>query len=621
MVGDQKFIALCTSRIYDQQVHSFIEAFSEGIKSQGMCLAVFSISMDRYWVEDEDSADSSVFNFVPYNKADLIIIMDEKIKSHRIAEKIIHNAKKHKKPVIVLDGSYPGCLSIRFDFRKGLESVIRHLFDEHGITHPHFMAGFRGNAFSEARIEVFKEMLAERNIPFDDSMISYGDFWAGPARAAAKELLKRETLPDAVICANDIMAINVCDVLKEAGVDVPEQVIISGFDGMNEAFLASPSITTASCDLSEMAQTVVEAAKLCVSDDENIPQEMLVIPQLVPNESCGCPRCKTKLRSALSRFNDGFYRYQDDIRVMHNSITGMMSADTVKDAGAFIKGVYTSHACCIVNRACFSMDENFFLTDDIGDEYCLLYDPSMEEGDLPVFDIKELMPHMEERLASGYPLLIQSLDYINKPMGYICYFFENYDITEYGKTANITEMVSMGLGGYITMKYQQYLLRKVEEMYQLDALTGLYNRLAFQEAFDAMKSDPENDGKPLLVVMTDLDRLKKINDTLGHGAGDQAIAAVAAAMKAACPKEALCVRFGGDEMLAFVPGEDKADGIQDKIEEMLREASLKYGFRISASCGCSVATIREDISAEELIAMVDEEMYTIKRISHAKQDT
>ena len=108
MVGDQKLITLCTSRIYDPQVHGFIESFNEELKARDMRLCIFSLNMDIYWEEDAISADSAVFDFIPFEKTDVIVIMDEKIKSHRIAERIIGSANSHHIPVIVLDDSYPG---------------------------------------------------------------------------------------------------------------------------------------------------------------------------------------------------------------------------------------------------------------------------------------------------------------------------------------------------------------------------------------------------------------------------------------------------------------------------------------------------------------------------------
>ena len=86
-------------------------------------------------------------------------------------------------------------------------------------------------------------------------------------------------------------------------------------------------------------------------------------------------------------------------------------------------------------------------------------------------------------------------------------------------------------------------------MYQYDGLTNLYNRLAFLSIFNELKEEPSNIGKTMTIIMADLNGLKKINDTYGHVAGDQAIATVAKELKAACPYGSICVRYGGDEML------------------------------------------------------------------------
>ena len=614
MPQNYKLIALCTSRIYDSQVHSFIEAFNEYIKNRGMRMCIYSISTDLYWVEDEKSAEPYVFQYIPFEKIDLCVIMDEKIKSRRIAEDIIRRAREKQKPVIVLDGSYPDCISIRFDYKRGFRRVVEHVFSEHTVLHPHYMAGIKGNVFSEERMEMFKEVLEAHHMTFDETMVSYGEFWADPARKATKELLEREEIPDAIFCANDIMAINVCDVLKEAGLNVPRDVIVTGFDGYDEAYLATPGITTASCDLSEMAETTGIAVEQCLSG-EFYEEEFMIIPRLVCNESCGCPRCELQSSSMLSRFNNGFYRYQDDIRMMHNTITDMMRSDSTNHAVTVLQSGYTSKSCCILNRGCLVSEQDFFSTEQ-EEEYVLLYDPSMPGIEPLPFQTQEIIPLLNERLDNGYPLLIQPVDYMNRPMGYICYFLDTYDITEYGKTANITEMVSMGVGGYSIMRHQRYLAKKVEEMYQLDALTGLYNRLAFQEAFDALVLAPENAGRKLLVVMADLDRLKKINDTLGHGAGDQAIAAVAHALKDACPAQAICVRFGGDEMLAFIPDEEEAGAIIKSIETTLEATSQELGFRVSASCGAYCTEISETINMEELVFRADERMYIVKKAGY-----
>ena len=73
----------------------------------------------------------------------------------------------------------------------------------------------------------------------------------------------------------------------------------------------------------------------------------------------------------------------------------------------------------------------------------------------------------------------------------------------------------------------------------------------------------------MVVIMADLDGLKYINDFFGHEDGDNAIAVCAKALKDSCPPEALCLRFGGDEMLAFICGECDPVAIVNSIADKL----------------------------------------------------
>ncbi len=486
------------------------------------------------------------------------------------------------------------------------------------MKRPHIVAGNMDSVFSQERIDVFHRVIEENGIPFSEDMVSYGNFWAHPARIAAREILKKTPLPDAIICANDIMAFNVIDVLHEAGISVPEQIIVTGFDGFDEAYISTPALTTVDCSLAEFARAAAECTKKILSGNVLPHFEQLVVPSLVISESCGCSRFKKTFHDAINRFNNSFYRYQDDIRNMREVITDLMTLRSRSEALARLKNSYTESTCCVVDKRCLEPDYDFFHSpqSDLGEEFALLYDSLQESGDVVPFDIKNLIPHIEKRLDKGFPLLVQSVDYMNRSIGYICYFFDSYSITDYGKTSNITEMLSMGLGGYFTLQYQRYLSRKVEDMFKYDALTGMYNRIAFEMEFNEIKASPENAGKPLWVVMADLDSLKKINDKLGHSAGDTAIAGVAKALKTVCPDNALFVRFGGDEMLAFIPYEQSREGIKEGIENFLENESREHGFRISASVGVASSVISPDLDIENLISMADEDMYAVKRLHH-----
>ncbi|MBP5331052.1 MAG: GGDEF domain-containing protein [Lachnospiraceae bacterium] len=611
MIGNRKLITLCTSRVFEPQIHSYIELLNEELKRHDCCLWIYTLNADLYWDDEADISETSVFDWIMWDKTEAVIIMDEKIKSRAVAQEIIDLAHKHSVPAIVVDGNYEGTTGISFDYAKGFEAIVRHVIEDHKARKPHFMGGLKGNKFSDERMEVFRKVLEENGIEFSMDMVSYGNFWARPAREAAEKLIAEGNIPDAMICANDIMAINVSDVFRTAGYRVPEDIIITGFDGYNESFLSSPAITTASCMTTEFAADTAEAVLKCLNGET--PENYSVLPRLILNESCGCPKCEEGSANAMKSFNTGFYRYQDDIRLQHSVGARMQTSKTVDDLVQVMHDYYMPNLRCIVDKDCFRSSGNFFTDPEHSGEYILFFDTELWWNEIRPFDRSNVEECLKKKEDNGFPLIFNSLDFMNKTMGFVCYSYPSYDLTDYSKTTGISNMISVGLGGYINMQYEQYLLSKVETMYQFDALTGLYNRLAFSALFEQKKNDPESNGIPLIVIMADLDHLKKINDTLGHDAGDKAIASIATALKAACPEDSLCVRFGGDEMLAFVFEQCDPDAVFERIKQLLIERSDELGYRISASCGSYSTTLTPDTNVEEVVKRADEQMYVIKR--------
>ena len=610
MFGGKKIIALCTSRIYDTQLQGFVEILNESLKKEDIRLWIYAINADIYWNEENLPAEVHVFDFIQYDVVDAVIVMDEKIKSRTVTEKIIADASKGNVPVIVVDGHYEGTVSIAYDYAAGFEQIVRHVIEDHKVKKPHYMAGFEGNKFSEERKQVFIKVLSDNGIDFDDSMVSYGEFWATPARKATQKLIDEKRVPEAIICANDIMAINVCEVLKDGGYNVPGDVIVTGFDGYDEALMSEPSITTASCKTQGLADTVFKAVTECIEGKNK--QEYPVLPVMIKNESCGCERNTSYDINIRKHFNNSFYRFQDDLRAYQEIAVAMQSSKTREEMMVCLHSYFTRNMCCIVNSDCFKNDINYFMEEKHGNKYRVLYDSLKYSAYPDWFDLKEIVPEYDERIASGYPLIFNALDFMGKHFGYTCYMFENYDIIDYSKTSSLTNTVNSGLGGYVIMQYQKFLIGKIEETYKTDALTGLYNRLAAQTTFEAVKNDPANHGQKLTVIMSDLDGLKKINDTLGHSAGDKAIAAVADALKGTCPEGSMCVRFGGDEMLAFIIGECDPDAILKEIKEKLKEKTKELGIRISASCGYFVTDMDHETDIDSVIRRADEEMYLNK---------
>ena len=626
MIGGKKVVALCATRISDSTVHSFVKLLSRQLQSHNIGLLIFTLNTDLYWEEDVYHSEASVFNIIPYDLIDALLYMDERVKCRRIGESIIAKAKEHNIPVLVLDGQYENTISVSFDYAAGFEKIVRHVIEDHGVRRPHMMAGLRNNKFSDDRIAVFRKVIEEYGIRYSDSMVSYGDFWAVPTRVATRKLLKcREELPDAIICANDIMAINVCDVLMDAGISVPEQIIVTGFDGVEETNYSVPRISTVNCSTAIFAKTV---ANYVIDHIDKEPEyrtwNIAVIPELELKESCGCIHVKNQDLSNVATLNDRFYRYFDDVRVLYGITARMQLCKHVNELSGMLhkyvlNDTFDMHDFSVVlYKYCLDRSHNIFDEEGLVPDYdkrVVICDHTSKEAYTRDLEDGELLPGLEKLVATGQPLIFNALDTLDKPLGYVCYCFDSFNIIDYSKTALITNSITTGVCNFINMHYQRYLSEKVDEMFKYDLLTGLYNRTGFMRAFEGEKGDVFREKGCMTVIMADIDDLKIINDSYGHETGDKAIAAVASALKEASPDDALCMRFGGDEMLIIIPGKCDAKLIVEKAEKIIDNVNMtsENSYKLSVSCGYCEVNLTGELDYDAIVHLADEKMYSVKR--------
>ncbi|MFP3545634.1 EAL domain-containing protein [Rhizobium sp. SIMBA_035] len=155
-----------------------------------------------------------------------------------------------------------------------------------------------------------------------------------------------------------------------------------------------------------------------------------------------------------------------------------------------------------------------------------------------------------------------------------------------------------------------------------DRLSGLWNREGLGIAIDAMVEEAQQNKKNILILYLDLDGFKEVNDSYGHGTGDQLIRAVAAGLKVLIPSHAVLARIGGDEFaIAFHSEGGNAEALQlsEQILDFLAEP-LEIGRRvvvIGASIG--IAMSPEGVAdREELVRRADLAMYKAKEAGRAR---
>ena len=155
--------------------------------------------------------------------------------------------------------------------------------------------------------------------------------------------------------------------------------------------------------------------------------------------------------------------------------------------------------------------------------------------------------------------------------------------------------------------------RRLKLLSVTDALTGLHNRRAFEERLEMEFSLARRKERALSVVMVDIDFFKKVNDTLGHAAGDDVLCEVAKQLQASVRVSDMAARFGGEEFVVILSETDaeSAYGWAERLAESLGQANWQH-HAVTLSMG--IAQLREEVEGTlELVERADKALYAAKR--------
>jgi len=164
-------------------------------------------------------------------------------------------------------------------------------------------------------------------------------------------------------------------------------------------------------------------------------------------------------------------------------------------------------------------------------------------------------------------------------------------------------------------------LKKLQLNAVTDALTGLYNRRLFNEAFEKELNRARRYGLPLALVILDLHRFKEVNDRHGHPRGDEVLRSAATTLKSALRTSDSAFRIGGDEFALLLPQTDAAQALalSRRVEAVFAEMLRPLQLSVSVSMDHGVATFPQDgEQADQLIRVADERLYRLKHANHGK---
>ncbi len=201
-------------------------------------------------------------------------------------------------------------------------------------------------------------------------------------------------------------------------------------------------------------------------------------------------------------------------------------------------------------------------------------------------------------------------------------------LAEWRKRSLIVGGLTMALGGvFILLSWLLAftLQQKVQAQAELvrlaatDSLTGLSNRRVLDARLDEEWRRARRNGSPMSVLFVDVDHFKRFNDTYGHAAGDEVLAAVSECIDSAVRRSVdLVARYGGEEFAVVLPDTSEAGAalVAEKIRRKVQAMNLDHGNSdhgtVTVSVGCATRMPSRGGNALELMAAADQQLYAAK---------
>lgn len=232
--------------------------------------------------------ESKYLNTLAERQVDAIVFMggrvnDVKIKA-RYADEL--NRIGSRIPIVIVNGkmSRVNVYEVFTDENAGMIQLIEYML---GLGHKKIgiIGGVSSVTSTVIKQKAFCETLRKHGIDVNDEWIIPGDFSIESGSECIYQLLKQKDIPTALICINDFVAIGAIQAIKAAGLKVPEDISIAGFDGTYVSEIITPRLTTISQNYGEVGKTIIETITSIVKG-EDTQREKIVETKLITGDSC-----------------------------------------------------------------------------------------------------------------------------------------------------------------------------------------------------------------------------------------------------------------------------------------------------------------------------------------------
>jgi PAS domain S-box-containing protein len=237
---------------------------------------------------------SAIYDLATEGNVDGLILRSDNLATDISPEEFEDFCRKyHSLPTVSIIRALEDIPSVQVSNEQGMHAAVTHLVEVHHLNRIAFIRGFEGSQEAEQRYRGYTRALVEHELSFDPDLVVPGSFtWVTGAEAINILLDQRKLKPgtdfDAIAASSDLMAFGAVEALQARGMQVPEDIAITGFDNIDEAKYGLPPLTTVQNPLYEVGR---KAAELLLTriEGRDAPERVLLPCELVVRQSCGCP--------------------------------------------------------------------------------------------------------------------------------------------------------------------------------------------------------------------------------------------------------------------------------------------------------------------------------------------
>ena len=562
-----------------------------------------------------DAMENAIFELPDLSTFDGVVALCYTIASQEALGMIQSLLSQVKgKPMVTIDMPVDYAVEVTFDDVVSVREMILHLIHEHHERRFALVTGPAQNKVAITRNTTSRRLIEENGCTVTD--VFDGSWTRDGGIAAAERLLHNPAgLPDVVVCDNDDMALGVIERFREAGVQVPHDVRVTGFDARKEA--VGYGLTTILRPVNEAGRTTVDLLVDWINGVKPTQRSYSLPTRVIYGRSCGCVMEQSVAMDLIRLLTDERRRTENSLLRASGFSSSLAGVSGLEEAGRVIAAFAGSWQAEEMH-ICVAPD---FLSPDCaldqrGYPWRMLLLSSYSHGRQArqqAFDTQSLVPVLDRERDHPLALVFCPLYYVDKKFGYAVFDLEH--ATGFALYSLLTL-----LGGALMSLRLQNTVRAyaaaLENASVHDPLTGLYNRRGFNQLGPELFARAQQQGRCFCVISCDMDGMKDINDHHGHLAGDKAIVRMGTALTVLESEGLTCIHISGDEFIALGPVASVVDAAQmvEVLKKSIEDINRNEPWicDIAASIGYYAAVPHENDTLDEFMSLADSSMYSRK---------